>query len=203
MSSKSGTLHLGGALEDLYETGQEVEVAVSGLSAAVHTLAILEKNGNNDMVLDGDDALDFIKAMEFLGLGDQVKVQSCNIIFYDESTGAISSYGKTGSTAAEIGAAIASNEENGLKIYSIDIIVYGNTTSTNTATGNIRAMVEDALPDAYESTTAEISNLKNQQTKELFRVMVTFSYKNSNIKAQSSLIDTLNKISQDMLRNLA
>lgn len=141
--------------------------------------------------------------MEFLGIGDQVKVQSCSIVFYSDSTGGISSYSETGSTASEIASQIKNNAENGWEIYSIDITLYGSTSSTNTATGNIRKMIEGTLPAAYESSSAEISNLKNQQTKELFRVMVDFSYKNSNIEAQSSLIETLNKIAQNMLRNMS
>ena len=193
---------------DLNELTQELSDLADNRQAIIDAYdSLVPAKGDNKVLYEGEAAIEFAEAMIDAGLGDTIVFSNVTIdggpgYYYTPNMllNEISNYQK---------------DHNG-EMPSIEVRVQPNSDGHRESPSpeELQGMIEKSVKDQdvmsdYKSIQAQILDINNQisalksdQTKTMFKVMQSYSFKNANIESLTSLMKTLSDIGRNMLNNV-
>lgn len=143
------------------------------------------------------DAVNFLITMSVLGLGGEVSV-TASWSTNEEPYNSSNNY-----HAGSLLNLFITTEKSGGTISNVEIGIGVNPEYGNTGLSTVKNLVRPKLEGAAAMYSASVSKLKNSETKDLFRVMTAYNFKNSNVTSLSSEIQSLVSMSQAAINNIS
>ena len=176
---------------------QDLEKLLYEGKAVVSTCEILYNAQGSSLTLSGMDAVNFLITMSVLGLGGKVSVKA------SWSTDGAPPVSSDNYYAGNLLNLFITTEKSGGTISNVQIGIGVKPESGNTDLSTVKNLVRPELEGAATMYSASVSELKNSETKDLFRVMTAYNFKNSNVTSLSSEIQSLISVSLAAINNIS
>lgn len=210
-------------LEEWYQEAEEMAELTSDLNELTQELSDMTDNaqgvadaynslvpekGDNKVLYEDEAAVEFAEAMIAAGLGDTIVFSNVTInsqtgysgYYYltpNEFLGYVSDYQKShNGELPSMEVRVQPHSDNGKESPSPEELQDMILESTDFMSDykSVQAQIEDI--------NNQISALKSDQTKTMFKVMQSYSFKNANIESLTSLMKNLSDNSRNMLNNV-